>query len=177
MSILYFVEEECHVRADYRPGYWPYSCDYRTGWVVGTSGTIAKTGKLAEMLLWGRLLDSYELMRVATTGFDQSAPEGAILALYGLEDGAGDRAVDQTLQNEPAWLLNGPAVSPLLAYVCGEEGIVLKTEDGGDSWHAVESGTDKHLYGLDFPINHTGCFVSPFATMNADLHQLMDGPD
>ncbi len=34
------------------------------------------------------------------------------------------------------------------AYVVGDNGLVLKTTDGGENWIAVNSGTNKNLYGI-----------------------------
>jgi photosystem II stability/assembly factor-like uncharacterized protein len=59
------------------------------------------------------------------------------------------------------------------AYVSGDRGIILKTIDGGVTWHRKESGTTEDLTQLAFDGNRTAFF----AGTNATLMRMADNSD
>ncbi|KAK3249405.1 hypothetical protein CYMTET_41164 [Cymbomonas tetramitiformis] len=68
-------------------------------------------GKLAEVYMWTRQLDAYEVRRIGTTGFTIAAPDEILLAYYPLEEGEGillydffQKHEEMDVVNEPSWL-------------------------------------------------------------------------
>lgn len=55
--------------------------------------------------------------------------------------------------------------SPKVGYVCGNQGILYKTTDGGLSWKEMDSGTFEHLYSLSFPDSTLGYCVGDAGTL------------
>ncbi|WMJ74363.1 YCF48-related protein [Cytophagaceae bacterium ABcell3] len=53
-------------------------------------------------------------------------------------------------------LFNTHAINENLVYVCGANGVVLKTSDAGDSWEILNTGAPSTLYSIHFVNPDTG---------------------
>ncbi len=56
-------------------------------------------------------------------------------------------------------------ISPTTGYACGEGGVLLITEDSGQSWSAIQSGTTKNLHSIFFPTTTVGFAVGDEGTI------------
>lgn len=61
--------------------------------------------------------------------------------------------------------LNVHLVTPDVGFAVGKGGIIIKTEDGGDYWEQLSSGTTNDLYGVHFIDPNTGTVVGDTATI------------
>jgi photosystem II stability/assembly factor-like uncharacterized protein len=44
-------------------------------------------------------------------------------------------------------------------YLCGQDGLVMRTRDGGKTWKRLDSRTNLFLFGISFPDTNHGFFV------------------
>jgi photosystem II stability/assembly factor-like uncharacterized protein len=54
------------------------------------------------------------------------------------------------------WINSIDFVSDMIGYASGREGLIVKTEDGGETWTEQESGSDKNLVDIAFFNENTG---------------------
>ena len=62
--------------------------------------------------------------------------------------------------------------TPKVGYICGRQGIILKTVDGGLNWREMDSGTFENLYSLSFVDSTLGYCAGD----NGTLLKLLEDP-
>ncbi|KAK3254543.1 hypothetical protein CYMTET_36244 [Cymbomonas tetramitiformis] len=123
--------ERCIANPNWRPGFFPYVCDLKHGYAVGSIGNIVKTEDRGE---------SWNIQ----SNFDLTERPDLVL----------------TIGNTNLWKVQ--AVTSELAWIVGDNAVILHTSDGGVVWRVQTSpvtGSGKAIYNLLFESNSTGWVV------------------
>ena len=119
--------------------------DGQHGWAVGNFGTILRTADGGKS--WTRLKVTLEDEDEEVGGYDEEEDETE-------DDGYGDdEEAEEDDEEEELFdrLLNGVHfLDAKRGFVVGESGVILYTEDGGDTWAEQDSGEWAPLYSVAF---------------------------
>jgi photosystem II stability/assembly factor-like uncharacterized protein len=133
--------------------------DAQHGWAVGEMGTVIHTKDGGKT--WTPQLEPQDA--VYSNVFFVSPQRGWIVGEFGTilrTDDGGTTWQPQECkditpdENEANWGKQKPALYGIYfvdmqqGWIVGMDGVILKTDDGGQSWRKIVSGTDKPLYSL-----------------------------
>lgn len=124
--------------------------DDKEGWVVGEFGTILHTTDGGHN--WQEQKDVSGLPKYTQDVTDEEARRRGI----------------PTLTEEDLYLFQGVFATPKDGFVAGAGGFILGTNDGGQHWHVMKTGTQNTLFSLALSGAHAGVSTGILGTLVKD---------
>lgn len=100
-----------------------------------------------------------------------------LVLFYGFSQSAAAQTWSQQTSNYDSALLNVHFVNQNIGYVCGSNGTILKTVNGGTNWVAQNSGVTDGLAVIQFIDENIGYASGGWAENNCKLIKTINGGD
>lgn len=121
--------------------------DDQNGWVVGEFGVIKRTTD------GGKTWAEMDKVTDLPTYFQNvTAQEAYLLGI-------------PKLTEQDLYLFDSAWSSPQVGYIASTGGLVLRTDDGGATWHAMRTGTENTLFAIAAPQGHSAVVVGILGTL------------
>jgi photosystem II stability/assembly factor-like uncharacterized protein len=120
---------------------------FSDGFLINKCGSIAKINKLPDI----PYIKQFQFIS------NDTAWGVAASSLVKFQFRVEEMVMDPVKLNNPEWQLEDVFfINESIGWACGEDGLILKTIDGGQTWKKMESGTDVFLRDIRFTDNNFG---------------------
>ncbi len=147
-----------------------------TGWVAGDYGVIMRTNNGGATWHHQAVVERYKFNDIHFVGVDSgwvAGNDGVVLRTYEGGEGIFDRwptvstptgtTADLHAIHFPGGM--GAAAVGHSGWAVGYTGVIIRTTNGANTWHAQNSGTQNHLYGVFFASRTSGWAVGLSGTV------------
>lgn len=149
-----------------------YFTDRNTAYACGSSGLLMKTINAGATWELASNPNLNLLNSIAFLTKEIGFAAGSNILMRTNDAGAHWERVTNFPFTAPAdWMRKIIFTSSKIGYICADIGRIFKTEDGGDTWFALNSGTQEALMDMDFVDDQVGVVVG----FNGTIMKTIDG--